>query len=53
MMAAVQEIFGGFGAFTLSFRGERLFCVASTDSGGIMSALVSGGAVRIGMNSNM
>jgi hypothetical protein len=27
--AAVQEIFGSFGAFTLSIRGERLFCVAS------------------------
>lgn len=51
--AAVQEIFGGFGAFTLSFRGERLFCVASTASGGSMSALVSDGAARIGMNSNM
>jgi hypothetical protein len=25
--AAVQEIFGSFCAFTLSFRGERLFCV--------------------------
>jgi hypothetical protein len=50
--AAVQEMFGSFGAFTLSFRGERLFCVTSTDRVWIMSALVSDGAARIGMNLN-